>query len=151
MRQRGARGSSGQGRGGCELHARRGRGEGGREQLGRRLREEDGADSPGPRAERAGKAGAGKAVALTGGPARAERGEGEGRRARDGPDGPKGRGGGGCGLLSFFFYSGICFPFSFVFSLSYLHPCFISDTRSVTSLLPLLLVPPISMMTLVLH
>jgi hypothetical protein len=32
---------------------------------------------------------------------------------QDGPDGPKGRGGGGSGLLSFFFYSGICFPFSF--------------------------------------
>jgi hypothetical protein len=57
---------------------------------------------------------AGKAVALKSGPARAEREEGEGGRARgDGPDGPKGRGGGGSGLLSFFFYSGICFPFSF--------------------------------------
>jgi hypothetical protein len=36
------------------------------------------------------------------------------RRARGiGPAGPKGRGGQGCGLLSFFFYSGICFLFSF--------------------------------------
>jgi hypothetical protein len=87
-RASGARGSSGQGRVSCELHARRGRGEGGRAQLGRRLREDDGADKPGPRAEREGKAGAGaqKAAALTGGPARAERaGEGE-ARARDGPN-----------------------------------------------------------------
>ena len=53
--------------------------------------------------ERKAGADAGKAVALTGGPARAERGEGEGRRARDGPDGPKGRGGGRVGLLSLFF------------------------------------------------
>ena len=82
-RASGALGSSGQGRGGCELHARRGRGEGGRAQLGRRLREDDGADRPGPRAEREGKAGAGarKAAALTGGPARAERAGGRGARA----------------------------------------------------------------------
>jgi hypothetical protein len=109
-------GSSGRGRGGCELHVRRGRGVRGTRGSGRRLRGDGRADSSGPRAERAGEAGAGagKAVALTGGPARAERGEGEGRCAWDGPDGPKGRGGGGCGLLSFFFfYSGICFPFSF--------------------------------------
>jgi hypothetical protein len=92
-RASGARGSSGQGRGGCELHARRGRGEGGRAQLGRRLREDDGADSPVPRAEREGKAGAGarKAVALTGGPARAERaGGGEARARGMGLAGPKG-------------------------------------------------------------
>jgi hypothetical protein len=109
-------GSSGRGRGGCELHARRGRGVRGMRGSGRRLRGDGRADSSGPRAERAGKAGAGagKAVALTSGPARAERGEGGGGRARgDGPDGPKGRGGGGSVLLSFFFYSGICFPFSF--------------------------------------
>jgi hypothetical protein len=56
----------------------------------------------------------GKAVALTSGPARAEMGEGEGGRSHgDGPDGPKGRGGGGVGFFPFFFYSGICFPFSF--------------------------------------
>jgi hypothetical protein len=108
------------GRGGCELHARRGRGVRGSAQLGRRLRGEDGADSPGPRAEREGKAGAGarKAAALTGGPARAEREQG-GReaRARDGLSGPKGRGGGRVGLLSSFFYSGIVFSFLFIFSI----------------------------------
>jgi hypothetical protein len=81
-RASGARGSSGQGRGGCELHARCGRGEGDRAQLGRQLREDDGADRPGPRAEREGKTGAGarKAAALTGGPARAERESGVGKR-----------------------------------------------------------------------
>jgi hypothetical protein len=110
--------SSGRGRGGGELHARRGRGFRGTRGSGRRLRGDGRADSSGPRAERAGKAGAGKAVALTSGPARAERGEGEGGRARgDGPDGPKGRGGGGSGLLSFFFYSGICFPLFFLFTI----------------------------------
>jgi hypothetical protein len=84
-RASGAQGSSGQGRGGCELHARRGRGEGGRAQLGRQLREDEGVDKPGPRAEREGRAEAGarKAAALTGGPARAERAGGE-RRARAG-------------------------------------------------------------------
>ena len=80
----GARGSSGQGRVSCELHARRGRGEGGRAQLGRRLREDEGADKPGPRAERErrAEAGAREAAALTGGPARAEREKGGKRRAR---------------------------------------------------------------------
>jgi hypothetical protein len=79
----GVLGPSGRGWAGCELHARRGRGEGGRAQLGRRLREDDGADRPGPRAEREGKAGAGarKAAALTGGPARAERAGGKEARA----------------------------------------------------------------------
>jgi hypothetical protein len=113
-------GSSGRGRGGCELHARRGRGVCGTRGSGRRLRGDGRANSSGPRAERARKAGAGarKAVVLTSGPARAERGEGEGGRARgDGPDGPKGRGGRGSGLLSFFFYSGICFPLFFLFTL----------------------------------
>jgi hypothetical protein len=111
-------GSSGRGRGGCELHARRGRGVRGTRGSGRRLRGDGRADSSGPRADRAGKAGTGKAVALTSGPTRAERGEGEGGRARgDGPDGPKGRGGGGSGLLSFFFYSGICFPLFFLFTI----------------------------------
>jgi hypothetical protein len=105
-RASGALGSSGQGRGGCEIHARRGRGVRDSAQLGRRLRGEDGADSPGPRAEREGKAGAGarKAAAVTGGPARAEREQG-GReaRARDGLSRPKGRGGGRVGLLFLFF------------------------------------------------
>jgi hypothetical protein len=110
-------GSSGRGRGGCELHARRGRGVRSTRSSGRRLRGDRGADSPGPRAERAGEAGAdaGKAVALTGGPARAEREEGGGRRARAGwarwAERPRGRG--GVGFFPFFFYSGICFPFSF--------------------------------------
>jgi hypothetical protein len=121
-RASGVLGSSGRGRGGCELHARRGRGVRGSAQLGRQLRREDGADSPGPRAEREGKAGAGarKAAALTGGPARAERagGGGEEARARDGPSGPKRpRGAQGWASFPFFFYSGICFPFSFLFSL----------------------------------
>ena len=84
----------------------------------RRLRGDDGADSPGPRAEREGRAEAGarEAAALTGGTGRAERERG-GReaRARDGLSGPKGRGGGGVGLLSFSFYSEICFLFSFYF------------------------------------
>jgi hypothetical protein len=82
-RASGVLGSSGRGRGGCELHARRGRGVRGSAQFGRQLRGEDGADSPGPRAEREGKAGAGarKAAALTGGPARAERGGEERARA----------------------------------------------------------------------
>jgi hypothetical protein len=90
VRASGVRGSSGQGRGGGEFHARRGRGEGGREQLGRRLREEDGADNPGPRAER--ERGSGRARgkrAPTGGAGRAEReggGRAEGGRAdRPGP------------------------------------------------------------------
>jgi hypothetical protein len=87
-----APGSSGRGRGGCELHARRGRGDRGTRSSERRLRGDKGADSLGPRAERAGEAGAdaGKAVALTGGPAKAERGGGEKARVRDGPAGPKG-------------------------------------------------------------
>jgi hypothetical protein len=72
---------------------------------GRRLRGDGGADSPGPRAERAGEAGAdaGKAAALTGRPARAEREGGEGRRARGmGQMGRKAEGGGGVGFFPFF-------------------------------------------------
>jgi hypothetical protein len=109
-------GSSGRGRGGCELHARRGRGVRGTRSSGRRLRGDGGADSPGSRAERAGEAGAdaGKAAAMTGGPARAEREEGGGRRTRGmGLMGRKAEGAGGVGFFPFFFYSGICFPFSF--------------------------------------
>ena len=65
--------------------------------------------------ERKAGAGARKAAALTGGPARAERaGVGE-ARARDGPSGPKGRGGGGVGLLSSFLLFWNCFLFSFYF------------------------------------
>jgi hypothetical protein len=81
-------------------------------QLGRRLRGDEGADSPGPRV---GRAGAGKAVALTGGPAKAERGGGGGgRRARGmGRLGRKAEGGRGMGFFPFFFYSSICFPFYF--------------------------------------
>jgi hypothetical protein len=82
-RASGVLGSSGRGRDGCELHARRGRGVRGSAQLGRRLRGDDGADSRDPRAERESKVGAGaeKAAALMGGPARAERGGGESARA----------------------------------------------------------------------
>jgi hypothetical protein len=68
--------------------------------------------------QREGKAGAGarKAAALTGGPARAERAGGREARARDGLSGPKGRGGAtGLGFFPFSFYSGICFLFSFYF------------------------------------
>jgi hypothetical protein len=54
-RANGVLGSSGWGRGGCELHARRGRGDRGHAQLGRQLRGDEGADNPGPQAERAGK------------------------------------------------------------------------------------------------
>jgi hypothetical protein len=111
-----APGSSGRGRGGCELHARRGRGVRGTRSSGRRLHGDGGADSRGPRAERAGEAGAdaGKAAALTGGLARAEREEGGGRRTRGmGQMGRKAEGGGGAGFFPFFFYSSICFPFSF--------------------------------------
>jgi hypothetical protein len=114
-RASGVLGSSVRGWGGCGLHARRGRGDRGNAQLGRQLHGDEGADSPGPRAERAGKAGAGaeKAAALTGGPAGAERGGGRGARGI-GPAGPKGRGGGaGLGFFPFFFYSGICFLFYF--------------------------------------
>jgi hypothetical protein len=45
-------GSSGRGRGGCELHARRGRGVRGTRGSGRQLRGDGRADSSGPRAER---------------------------------------------------------------------------------------------------
>jgi len=119
-RASGALGSSGQGRGGCELHARRGRGEGGRAQLGRRLREDDGADSPGPRAEREGKAGAGarKAAALTGGPVRAEREQGGERRARGmGLVGRKAEGAAGLGFFPFLFILKFVFSFLFIFSI----------------------------------
>jgi hypothetical protein len=118
-RASGVRGSSGQGRVSCELHARRGRGEGGRAQLGRRLREDEGADKPGPRAERErrAEAGAREAAALTGGPARAERGGGgRGARAGLGRLGRKAEGAAGLGLFLFSFYSGIVFPFLFIFS-----------------------------------
>jgi hypothetical protein len=120
MRERerasGVLGSSGRGQGGCELHARRGRGDRGNAQLGRQLRGDEGADSPGPRAERAGKAGAdvGKAAALTGGPARAEREEG-GEGARGGwawwAERPRGAG----KRASFPFPFILAFVFSFLF------------------------------------
>ena len=66
-----------------------------------------------------GKAGAdaGKAAALTGGPARAERGGGKKARARGGPDGPKGRGGGGSGLLFLFLLFWHLFSLFFLFTL----------------------------------
>jgi hypothetical protein len=120
-RASGVLGSSGRGRGGCELHARRGRGDRSNAQLGRRLREDGGADSSGPRAERERKAGAGteKAAALTGGPARAERGGGGGkRRARGiGLAGPKGRGGAGLWASFLFLLFWHLFSLFFLFTL----------------------------------
>jgi hypothetical protein len=103
------------GRGGCELHARRGRGDRGNAQLGRQLRGDEGADSPGPTGRESGgaSADAGKAAALTSGPAGAERGGGRGARAGWAWLGRKAEGGGVVGFFSFFFYSGICFLFSF--------------------------------------
>ena len=83
----------------------------------RRLRGDDGADSPGPRAEREGRAGAGarKAAALTGGPARAERAGGR-ARARDWAGwAERPRGAGWRASFPFLFYSGIVFSFLFIF------------------------------------
>ena len=54
-----------------------------------------------------------KAAALTGGPARAERGGGKGARGGLGRLGRKAEGGRVVGFFPFFFYSGICFLFSF--------------------------------------
>jgi hypothetical protein len=106
--------SSGRGRGGGELHARRGHGVRDTRGSGRRLRGDGRADSSGPRAERAGKAGAGKAAALTSGPARAERGEGEGGHARGmGQMGRKAEGAGEAGFFPFSFILAFVFPFSF--------------------------------------
>jgi hypothetical protein len=117
-RASGVLGSSGRGRGGCGLHARRGRGDRGNAQLGRQLRGDEGADSPGPRAERAGKAGAGaeKAAALTGGPARAERGGGK-RRARDWAGWAERPRGGRVRLLSLFLLFWHLFSLFFLFTL----------------------------------
>ena len=119
-RASGARGSSGQGRVSSELHARRGRGIRGTRGSGRRLRGDGGADRRGPRAERAEEASAdaGKVAALTGGPARAEREEGEGGRARVmGQMGRKAEGAGKWAALPFSFYFGIVFSFSFIYSI----------------------------------
>jgi hypothetical protein len=109
--------SSGRGRGGGELHARRGRGFRGTRGSRRRLRGDGRADSSGPRAERAEKAGAGKAVALTSGPARAERGEGEGGRARGWArwaERPRGRGKRASFLFLLFWH--LFSPFLFIYS-----------------------------------
>jgi hypothetical protein len=62
-------------------------------------------------------AGAGKAVALTGGPARAEREGGKEGARGDGPDGPKGRGGGESGLLFLFLLFWHLFSLFFLFTL----------------------------------
>jgi hypothetical protein len=121
-RASGVLGSSGRGRGGCELHAQRGRGVRDSAQLGRRLRGDDGADSPGPRAEREGKAGAGaeKAAALTGGPAGAERGGGRRARARDGPSwAERLRGRGKRASFLFPFILEFVFSFLFIFSICF--------------------------------
>jgi hypothetical protein len=83
---------------------------------GRRLREDGGADRPGPRAERARKEGAGaEKAAGADGRARQGRERKGGRGARAGLAGwaERPRGGGVVGFFSFFFYSGICFLFSF--------------------------------------
>jgi hypothetical protein len=102
-------------RGGCELHARRGRGVCGTRGSGGGYAgmKELTAGARGQR-ERGSERGCGESGRADG---RARQGRerrgGRKARARDGPDGPKSRGGGGSGLLSFFFYSGICFPFSF--------------------------------------
>jgi hypothetical protein len=57
----------------------------------------------------------GKAATLTGGPARAEREEGEGGRARAemGQMGRKAEGAGEAGFFPFSFILAFCFPFSF--------------------------------------
>jgi hypothetical protein len=117
-RASGVRGSSGQRRVSCELHARRGRGEGGRAQLGggyARMREL----TSRAREQREGKAGAGArgAAALTGRPARAERGGG-GRGARAGwawwAERP--RGAGEWASFSFLFILELFSLFLFIFS-----------------------------------
>jgi hypothetical protein len=81
------------------------------------LRGDKGADSRGPRAEREGVgARAGRAAALTGGPARAERGGGEGARAGWADWAERSRGA-GVWAFSFFFYSSNCFSLFFLFTL----------------------------------
>jgi hypothetical protein len=106
--------SSGRGRGGGELHARRGRGDRGTRSSGggyagtREL-------TAGAREQR--ERGSGRTRWESGrADGRAHQGRerrGEKARAWDGPIGPKGRGGWGYGPFSFFFYSSNCFPFYF--------------------------------------
>jgi hypothetical protein len=119
VRASGVLGSSGRGRGGCELHARRGRGDRDNAQLGRRLREDGGADSSGPRAERERKAGAGaEKAAGADGRARQDR-ERKGEEARGGwawwAERPRGRGSGL--LFLFLFILEFVFPFLFIYSI----------------------------------
>jgi hypothetical protein len=106
--------SSGRGRGGGELHARRGRGDRGTRSSGggyagtREL-------TAGAREQR--ERGSGRMRWESGrADGRARQGierRGEKARARDGPIGPKGRGGGGMGLFPFSFILAIVFPFLF--------------------------------------
>jgi hypothetical protein len=82
----------------------------------RRLRGDGRADSSGPRAERAGKRARtwGRWSRIRAGPPgqREKRGK-EGARGGMGQMGRKAKGAGDAGFFPFFFYSGICFPFSF--------------------------------------
>jgi hypothetical protein len=67
--------------------------------------------------ERVSERGCGEAIALTGGPARAERGGGR-RRARGvGRLGRKAEGGRGMGFFPFSFIPAIVFPFLFIYFL----------------------------------
>jgi len=116
-RASGARGSSGQGRVSCELHARRGRGEGGRAQLGGGYAGTTGLTARAREQREREKSGGGRARSgCADGRARQGRESGGEERARGiGPAGPKGRGGQGGGLLFLFFLFWNCFLFSFYF------------------------------------
>jgi hypothetical protein len=119
-RASGVLGSSGRGRGGCELHARRGRGDRGNAQLGRRLREDGGADRPGPRAERERKAGAseGKAAGADGRAHQGRERRGGEARARDWAGwAERPRGQGERASFPFSFILVFVFPFLFIFSI----------------------------------
>jgi hypothetical protein len=103
-----ALGSSGRGRGGCKLHARRGRGDRGTRSLGGGY---VGTRELTARAREQRERGSGRA--------RGESGCADGRREEGGKaragwagwaERPRGQ---GYGPLSFFFYSSLCFPFSF--------------------------------------
>jgi hypothetical protein len=86
-------GSSGRGRGGCELDTRRGRGFLGARSSGGRLRGDEGADRGGPRAERARERAhaRGSGNADRAGPLGQREEGGSGRaHTRDGPARPKG-------------------------------------------------------------
>ena len=110
-RASGARGSSGQGRVSCELHARRGRGEGGRAQLGGGYAGTTGLTAR-AREQREREAGAWKAAAPTGRACCAERGErGGGARARWADWAERPRGAGKRAALPFSFILELFSPF----------------------------------------